>query len=124
MTKGGKYQQTRIANTLQGMTARFGGGTPDLADAVRALDVCTPAEREFIDAGADAPFDGATPRQLARYRAAWDALIAERTPPDPVETFIAEICAATRHLPAASVARIDAALAKLDAARDAKRGGR
>jgi hypothetical protein len=90
-----------------------------LADAVSALDVCTPAEREYIEAGISTPWELATEEQLKRYRTAWDAVVAERTPPDPVETFIAEVRGMIAD-PHAHRFAVAGALAKLDAARGRK----
>jgi hypothetical protein len=96
-----------------------------LCDAVAVLDVCTPGEREWLEASLSseslrklvAEFPGSA---LAQAR---DKAIAERTPPDPVETFIAEVRAAhnDKYLTLEEVYQTEArALARLDAARGRK----
>ncbi len=82
---------------------------------VAALDVCTSAEREFLSAYFEWwHVEPPTAEQVTRLEKARKALVAERTPPDPVETFIAEVRAA---LSQADQASATAALRKLDAAR-------
>lgn len=88
-----------------------------VTDAVAALDVCTPAEREFIEArmalrrlpyGTDPVFASDV---FQRFVNAEEAVVAERTPPDPLEAFVAKVKAAEQ---------IGYAIAKLDAARGRK----
>jgi hypothetical protein len=94
------------------------------ASAIRALDVCTPAERALIDAVVDVPWGAPSTRQQEiNYKAAYEAVLAERTPPDPVETFIAEVREAldARTLSIEQTYRaISAARFRLDAARGRK----
>lgn len=105
MTKG------EIVGRLLNMTAH---GTQDLADAVFALDVCTSAERELVEAYAD---PSETVEAFTRRTKALDALIAERTPPDPVEVFIARARAAWKLKRIECQEQLGYALVDLDAAR-------
>jgi hypothetical protein len=94
-------------------------GAAQLAKAVAALDLCTAAERELIELVACLATDEIpTPSQVEAYKRAHAAIRAERTPPDPVEAFIAEVRESTTLTgPSFSCAAVERALAKLDAAR-------
>ncbi len=90
----------------------------ELADAVAALDVCTPAERSLVDHVATETlvrvlrthgFDGVADKAAA--------VLAERAPPDPVEVFIARM---RNHALKHDDTEMLNALSTLDAARGRK----
>ncbi len=99
-----------------------------LSEAVRALDVCTAVEREWLEAslaleGSTLQSAGPTVGEERRYQLALAALRAERTPPDPVETFIAEVrvqCDGPTKVAHHALSDIKYALDRLDSARGRK----
>lgn len=88
-----------------------------LADYVAALDVCTAAERKYLEACLEAPSATSWISELRL------AVQAERTLPDPLEAFVAEVRSALRETTGSdcgAMARSRIALASLDAARSKK----
>jgi hypothetical protein len=85
---------------------------------------CTDAERELIEACACLEVDAApTNEEHLRYRAAHQAVRAERQPKDPVEVFISEmrdVACVNGMKPNEPCCIVSRALAKLDAARKEK----
>ncbi len=123
-----KTTKTAIADTLRGMAAnclaQLRYRLQDVADAVSALDVCTPAEREWLEASfkSYAAYDRAATERRLRAHDALERERAERTPPDPVEAFIAEVRKTRDGWANFTSVRcaLDPLLAKLDAARGRK----
>jgi hypothetical protein len=93
-----------------------------LAKAVAALDVCTPGEREWLEASLSSESLRKVVVELpgSALAQARDKAIAERTPPDPVETFIARARAAWKLKRIECQEQLGYALVDLDAARGRK----
>jgi hypothetical protein len=110
-----------IAGWLEGYGGQFAA---HVVCAIRALDVCTLGEREWLEASlsSESLRKSVNVHPGSALAQARDKAIAERTPPDPVETFIAEVRSYVDSLPRTAITSgvLGRKLLQLDAARRGK----